>query len=230
MNFSNALFVDDPQTAYVPPKDLYSFPPNSQITYPPPGPPNQQQNPVSSYLPAPAGPIDSPADGSFTGPVNPQFMPSTNVKGNSKAEDSINEMDDSKDSKDNDDSMGGMKDGGGDIIVDGPPSDDHHHDHHDHHHDHPDIILDHDHHDHPDIIFDHDHDHDHHHHHHPPPQYLDHPPSQDDIFSSPASGPEHDHIGSHGVDAFPEIIYDHYPHDHHHHPPPPPPPPPRKCF
>ena len=71
---------------------------------------------------------------------------------------------------------------------------------------HPDIIFDHYHHHddhHQDIILDHDH---HHHHHHDHPTYLDHPPSHDD-FSS-VSGPDHDHVGSHGVDAYPEIIYD----------------------
>lgn len=149
-----------------------------------------QKNPVSSYLPAPAGPVDSSSDDSFTGPVNPQFMPQTNVKGNAKDKDNSKEMDDLKDNQDSDD---GMKDGPSptDIILDSPPPPDHEH-HHDHHHHHDD---------HPEIIFDHEHDF--HDHHHPHPPFLDHPPSHDDIFSS-VSGPDHDHdYGSHGVDASP---------------------------
>lgn len=201
----------------MPPKDLYSFPPNSQATYPPPGQPIPQQNPISSYLPAPAGPINGQSVDSFTGPVNPQFMPPTSVKGNAKEADNSSEMDDLKDPKGNYDDINDMKDGQSDVIIDMPPPPDHEHHPHD---DHPEISFDHDHDDHPDIIFDHDHDHHDHH-----PHFLDHPPSHDDIFSS-ASGPDHhDHFGSEGVDAFPEVIYDHYPHHHHH-----PPPPPRKCI
>lgn len=224
--------------AYVPPKDLYSFPP-SNINYPAPAPDDSLRNPisVSSYLPPPAGPSQFPV---YLGPTNPDIISMSNDnKGMMQNEDS-NDNDEKNNSDMNADDMNvdnGNPDrpSDGTKLIDAPPpgfmpskrpdtlslplppypdSPDHDH-YHDHHHEH---AHDHDHG--PYLHEDHDH----------PPFHGSHSPSHHDF---PFDVSDFKHV--HGHDAYPEIIIHHDPHhdfhdfehDHHHfHLPPPPPPPP----
>lgn len=70
---SNALSVTTANNAYIPPKDLFAFPPNIQSAYLPPNA-MQSQNPVTSYLPPPSGQVDTPPAMNYPGPINPDLM------------------------------------------------------------------------------------------------------------------------------------------------------------
>ena len=207
---------------YIPPKTLFSFPPNVDATYLPP----EMRNPLSvtSYLPPPSGSVEDNQSSmpNFVGQQPYQYGPPPSGPPASMMVEAGGEHDHSHEH-------------------------DHHHDHHDHHHEHygpppPDMppseppADEHDHHHH------HHHEeppadeHDHHHHHH-----HDEPPADSGPPSMPPSGPpdmmptgppadEHDHhhhhydespptgySGLYGHDSSPELIYDYDPHHHDFH-------------
>lgn len=65
--FNQKPTVLAPSNRYVPPKDLYSFPPNTQTVYLPPTEMHAESS-VTSYLPPPSGQIE------YHGPVYPEYM------------------------------------------------------------------------------------------------------------------------------------------------------------
>lgn len=200
---------------YIPPKDLYSFPPNSDAIYP-----GMAPKPVpssgSSYLPQPSGAPDGYP--SFVGPVSPDILASfdsqsVNNMASSGGDDAKNAAPDhiptapasqppSSGDMDNQPMTGSADDQN--TSMDQPPT--------------PQPMPM------PMGGQDHDHSHDHHHHDHDHLPYLDHDPSSHghDFDSYPYPS-DHDHFtGLHGIDHYPEIVYDHDYFDHHHHHPPPP--------
>ncbi|XP_059616273.1 uncharacterized protein LOC132261461 [Phlebotomus argentipes] len=226
-----------PQNTYIPPsnKDLYAFPPNVNSPYlPPQDAPAKSVSPVSSYLPPAAGPADTDSDFKFPGPVNPMYLPMNKPA----------EAPDAAPAPDSDDSNGDDSGSMDDQTTPSPPDHDDHfpdsfpdhyhdhdhdHDHYPHHHGH-EVILDHP----PPGYFDHYSDHHH---------YFDHAPAtpapapteaptdapapadaMDDMapqdMGMPNDSPFPDsykYSGLYGVDASPELIYDHDPHHHYHH-------------
>ncbi|XP_037959123.1 homeobox protein 2 [Teleopsis dalmanni] len=199
-------------SSYVPPKELYSFPPNSNAKYPSPSEDPKAAIPsgtISSYLPPPSGPLwnaagyphsasngnsngykyNAPASSNgngykYNGPVNPEYLPP--IDGNDGKDQTKNEM-------------GGDDDVGDDSIgvlpasaMDGPNNDDSKNA--------PPVPVDNnmtdnsenDHH-HDDHSHDHDHNHDYHYDHD-----ADHDHPHDHV-------PDHDHHHDHVPD-----------HDHHH--------------
>ncbi|XP_055848510.1 uncharacterized protein LOC129913726 [Episyrphus balteatus] len=219
-------------------QDLYAFPPNINSRYPSPSDIKQAapSDAITSYLPPPAGPLDS---SNFVGPVSPDLLPTMKSPSNDEGKDAngsgyqynppkpdeandgyqynppkADAMDDT-DSGDDQAPPAAMDDG--DSMDMAPAVDDHDHDHHDHHEigayvdgkEYPTP---------PPGYFE---EHDHHSHHHPDIEFSHGP-----IF--------HDH---HPHD-YPDIVYDDF-HDHHHihhdhhpipmttEPPPPPAPEPR---
>ncbi|KAL5278715.1 hypothetical protein ACFFRR_003374 [Megaselia abdita] len=206
---------------YVPPKNIYSFPPNSDVNYPSPSEIKPEVVKANSYEYPASGPIDN----EFKGPINPSYLPSGRdpipppdpVPVPQDPAPSSNDNPDPPASEDSPSDDGDSHAGEINVTGDdpGPPVDAHDH-HHDHHHDYipgklyptppPGYIPD-----------GNDHDHDHHHHHEHIPEITD--------------DHHHDHFEDHGVKAFDyhDLVYDdHFFHHHHHHPtePPPPPPPP----
>lgn len=209
-----------PSNGYIPPKDLYAFPPTDAIY---PGPPKAALSSGSSYLPSPSGiPDGYPA---FVGPVSPEVLASLGqeTSGNamktastteesraaspppsdiptgptSQAMDSDTPMQQPSPTASSDDQQMPMP-----MPMRMPmpmaaamPSHDHHN--HDHSHDHI--------------------------------PYLDHVPATASFDSFPSFPSDHfasDHYsGLHGIDAYPDIYFGHdHDHDHdyfeHHHPEP----------
>lgn len=207
-----------PSNTYIPPTNLFNFPPNIQSSYlPPQSKPDKPDALLTSYLPPAAG----PADDDTIGTIPAEYLPPDNPP------------------MDHDHSH--------DHSHDDPHDHSHHHSHdhphdhsHDHSHDHPPPVgpinpeylppsmsssqpmamdgpsmgkdmsappmgmnMDG-----PPMGMDmgsppeDDHDHDHHHHHHD--------------FTGP-SGPPSGWNGYTGIDAYPDIIYDHDPHHHDYH-------------
>lgn len=189
-----------PTIDYQPPKHLYSFPPNSDSLYPPPGDIRKPIS-VSSYLPPASGPTNYPI---YPGPIMPRPVSSLNTQvDNSGSTNNDMESADNGDSNmdENTNMDGGNPDRPSDDmkLIDRPPPNfmpnknpqfpalsfsngaplDHPHDH------------------------DHSHDHEHDHNHDQPPDYDDH--HHDDHFHEHGSFPPYDdslkHL--HGHPAFP---------------------------
>ncbi|GAB0098562.1 hypothetical protein DMENIID0001_143070 [Sergentomyia squamirostris] len=232
-----------PDNTYIPPsnKDLYSFPPNVNSPYlPPSNAPTNLVSPVSSYLPPAAGPADTDSDYKFPGPVNPMYLPLMDKPAPAQAPDSSASNESGSDDSSDDSSPMDNQTSPPDL-----PSD-HDHDHH-HHHDHyhgDEIIYDHP----PPGYEDHDHGHHHYFDHAPgtpapPPPPAPAAPAMDDMpqddmmgdsmgddmggqapapsdhGSFPSFPDAYKYNGLYGVDATPELIYDHDPHHdfHFHH-------------
>lgn len=181
---------------YQPPKNVYSFPPNIDSLYPPPGDTRKPIS-VSSYLPPASGPTNYPI---YPGPVMSKPVSTLNTQvDNSGSMDSGMNTDDSSSNMDDN---GSMKSENSDRpsddmkLIDKPPSkskpdsnkkpefpalsflNQDSNDDHDHNHDHI-----------------HDHDHDHHYHHHSHDDHFhDH-----DTFSPYDDSLKH----LHGFEAFP---------------------------
>lgn len=192
---------------YVPPKNLYSFPPNSDVNYPSPSDLKPEIVKANSYEYPASGPIGN----NFAGPINPSYLPAARdpiIPPNPipVPQDPAPQYDNNPGPPAPEDSPGDDGDShAGEINVSGddtsPPMDDHNHNHHDHEYipgklyptPPPGYIQD--------ITDDHDHHHDHH----------------------------HDHFAEHDIKPFDyhDIAYDdHFFHHHDHHPTEPPPPPP----
>lgn len=105
---------NSPTNAYVPPKDLYAFPPNTNSIYPPPHQIPKQQVPDPNYLPQKAGP-------SYQGPVNPDYIPP-----NDASMETAMQTDNAKQEGIGEINVGGdMDDGaGGDDMKDNADADD----------------------------------------------------------------------------------------------------------
>lgn len=199
---------------------MYTFPPNTQSIYPPPG--ESIPSKGSSYGPPAAGPpVDHP---SFVGPVNPDVLASFSSSNERPA--AVDSGESSSNEQASEEGQGVQQDNSSEdarpmqpdissesqaaapapddqaTSMEQPPavSGDHHPYHHDHDH----------------------------------LPYLDHNPSSFGSYPLSFGHDHHDHdykfSGLHGIDAFPDLLYDHdHDHhhdyfDHHHHPPPPPPP------
>uniref|UniRef100_A0A182PUW7 Uncharacterized protein n=1 Tax=Anopheles epiroticus TaxID=199890 RepID=A0A182PUW7_9DIPT len=166
--------------AYVPPADLFKFPPNVHSPYlPPPNSPPRQNNAVTSYLPPASGiPGDDAVGTIAVGPGKPQYLPPSYSDNRPPMQTAPMMMPNKMPPM----AMPMMRPMAA-PSMDGPPTGpsgmdadyEHHHDHHhDHHHEHDFPYLsgfDHDHY--PDIIYDHDHFH---HHHHDEPTTTPPPP------------------------------------------------------
>lgn len=194
--------ASDTSENYVPPKNLYSFPPNTNVNYPSPSEIKPELTNGNSYEYPASGPLDN----DFRGPINPSYLPAGRdpippPNPVPIPQDPAPPSDDNPGPptpEDDGDSHAGEINVGGDDTS--PSMDDHSHHHHDDH-DHgyipgklyptppPGYI--------PEITDDHDYHHDHHHDHYPDHDYRD-------------------------------LVYDdHFFHHHEHHPtesPPPPPP------
>ncbi|XP_053663275.1 uncharacterized protein LOC128712407 [Anopheles marshallii] len=164
-----------PLNMYVPPVDLYNFPPNVHSQYlPPMNNPPRQNNAVTSYLPPASGIPGDDAIGTISvGPGKPQYLPPYADNGPPMQTPPPPAPMAMMPNKMPPMSMAMMQ------AMAGPPTGpsgmgaDYDHQHQDHHHDHDFPYLsgfDHDHY--PDIIFDHDHDH----HHHDEPMTTPAPP------------------------------------------------------
>ncbi|CAD7085442.1 unnamed protein product [Hermetia illucens] len=206
--------------SYTPPKDLYAFPPNLDSNYLPPTqpPPSKPRKPITSYIPPPAG-----APSGFVGPVNPEYLPpfmkesksedkgkpadsdTTEMPASNPSDDMLPPLTDSENPPSSETEMSAEKDMPPNESSDemGKP-------------DMEDDMLSHiESPDMPDM-----------------PVMDEKPSSMDDHPDSDFVPPgDHDHFhlhgghsfyGSHGVDAFPEIIYDDHDHHHFHHDHPPP--------
>ncbi|XP_055387271.1 uncharacterized protein LOC129615888 [Condylostylus longicornis] len=208
------------QKIYIPPKNIYNFPPNLESNYP--GPKPYSSSPISSYIPPPAGPIEKETDlpkNQFLGPLSPEYLPyemkkneTTDEKRMTMPEISSDSEKDNKNISDMDDHK--MENAQVDDMPeqDTPPPSDLHDSHdiypHDSHdpHDSYDIHS----HDPHEVHYSHD-PHEYHPHHdsHDPHEYHSHHVSHD-------SHEYHPHHDSHSPPDIHDISYPihHKPHDH----------------
>ncbi|XP_061387725.1 LIM domain-containing protein A [Musca vetustissima] len=210
---------------YVPPANLYSFPPNN-INYPLPSSKDNKlampSNVVNSYAPPASGIDDSGYK--YQGPLNVGYLPSINYDNDSGKGDSDGDTKDQKDNSDSDtetgddsigvlpaSAMGGDNNSGDTMdqmkMKDADSSDGHHHDDHEYDTEKeyptppPEWLKAH-----PEAQNE-----------HPPHDMDDHAPTDMDHDHSADMDHDHDHTSDMDHDHHhPDIIFDHQ-HDHDHY-------------